>query len=139
MSYDKPLPNADDPLTAPFWAGLAVQELRAQRCASCLTYRLPAAPICPSCLAKGDEWVVIEDSGPLWSYVVYRRGLSAPFADEIPYAVGIVELDHGLHLLSRIDAPVDEITIGDRMTARYDEVTDGVCLLRWVPERNAHV
>jgi uncharacterized OB-fold protein len=137
--YDKPLPNVGDPLTGPFWKGLAERELRAQRCATCGTYRLPAAALCPSCLAKGNDWARIADSGALWSYVVYRRALAAPFAGDVPYAVGVVELEHGLHLLSRIDAPVDELTIGDRMTARYDDVAPGVCLLTWVPERNAHV
>jgi uncharacterized OB-fold protein len=139
MSYDKPLPNVDDPLTAPFWAGLAARELRAQRCAACGTYRLPAAALCPSCLAKGDDWARISDSGTLWSYVVYRRALAPSFAQDVPYAVGVVELDHGLHLLSRVAAPVDAITIGDRMTARYDDVAPGVCLLTWVPEGNARV
>jgi uncharacterized OB-fold protein len=135
MSYDKPLPNVDDPLTAPFWTGLAARELRAQRCQECGTYRLPAAPVCPTCLARGYDWVAIEATGPLWSYVVYRRALSPRFAADVPYAVGVVELDHGLHLLSRIDAPLEEITVGDRMRARYDDVAPGVSLLTWVPER----
>lgn len=137
MSYEKPLPDISDPLTAPFWAALAEHELRAQRCQRCGTFRLPAAALCPACLAKGYEWVKVEAAGPLWSYVVYRRALSAPFADDVPYAVGIVELDHGLHLLSRIDAPVDQISVGDPMVARYDDVAPGVSLLTWVT-RSTH-
>jgi uncharacterized protein len=138
MSYDKPLPNPDDPLTGPFWRALAAHELRAQRCQKCGTFRLPAAPLCPACLAGSHEWVEVDAAGPLWSYVVYRRALAVPFASDIPYAVGIVELQHGLHLLSRIDAPVDQISIGDQMVARYDDVAPGVSLLTWVPEESAH-
>jgi uncharacterized OB-fold protein len=138
MSYDKPLPDTADPLTAPFWQALAQHELRAQRCQECGTFRLPAAPLCPACLGDGHEWVPVKASGPLWSYIVYQRALAAPFAGDIPYAVGIVELEHGLHLLSRIDAPADRITIGDQMTARYDDVAPGISLLTWVPERTAH-
>jgi uncharacterized protein len=139
MSYDKPLPNPDDPLTGPFWRALARHELHAQRCPECGSFRLPAAPLCPACLAREHEWVRIDAAGPLWSYVVYRRALAAPFADDIPYAIGIVELQHGLHLLSRIDAPVDQISIGDRMVARYDDVAPGTSLLTWVPEGSARV
>jgi uncharacterized OB-fold protein len=139
MSYDKPLPDPADPLTGPFWQALAGHVLRAQQCHQCGTFRLPAAPLCPECLARGHQWVEIEASGSLWSYVVYRRALAAPFAEDIPYAVGIVELDHGLHLLSRINAPVDEITIGDRMMARCEDVAPGISLLTWVPDRSAHV
>ena len=136
MTYDKPLPDPTDPLTAPFWQGLAQHELRAQQCQECGTFRLPAARLCPACLARGHEWVEIQACGQLWSWVVYRRALAAPFADDVPYAVGVVALEHGLHLLSRIDAPSDRLTIGDRMTARYDDVAPGVSLLTWVPERS---
>jgi uncharacterized OB-fold protein len=138
MSYQKPLPDPSDPVAGPFWEGLASRELRAQRCQECGTYRLPAVPLCPACLASAHEWTEIDAAGRLWSFVVYRRALATPFSDDIPYAVGIVELQHGLHLLSRIDAPVDQIAIGDRMVARYDDVAPGVSLLTWVPERSAH-
>ena len=137
MSYDKPLPDVTDPLTAPFWHALAEHELRAQRCLRCGTYRLPAAPLCPACLAKASEWAPVEATGTLWSYIVYHRALAAPFAGDVPYAVGEVELEHGLHLLSRIDAPVDQIAIGDQMTARYDDISPGVTLLTWIPEGKA--
>jgi uncharacterized OB-fold protein len=134
MTYDKPLPDVTSPLAAPFWAGLAARELRAQRCQACGTYRLPAAPLCPACLASGHDWVPVEAAGTLWSYVVYRRALDASFAADVPYAVGVVELGHGLHLLSRVAAPLDQLAVGDRMTARYDDVTPEVTLLTWVPE-----
>jgi uncharacterized protein len=136
MSYKKPLPDVTDPLNTPFWEGLNKHELRAQKCSACKTLRLPAAPVCPECLARDHEWVAVADRGTLWSYVVYHKALSAPFAGDVPYTVGIVELEHGLHLLSRIDAPENRVTIGDRMAARYDSVTPGVSLLTWVPERN---
>ena len=135
MTTAKPLPGLTDELDGPFWRGLAQHQLQAQKCSVCGTFRLPAAPLCPVCSRPGAEWVQIGDSGTLWSFVVYRRALAAAFADDIPYAVGEVELEHGLHLLSRIDAPIDEITIGDRMRARYDEAAPGIVLLTWVPEK----
>jgi uncharacterized OB-fold protein len=134
----KPLPKTDDPLTAPFWAGLAAHELRAQRCTRCGTHRLPAGPVCPSCLSTDSEWVAISDRGTLWSYNVYRRALAPAFAADVPYAIGVVELEHGLFLTSRLDAAPDDIRIGTTMAARYDAVNDDVTLLTWVPEENAH-
>jgi uncharacterized protein len=136
MTAARPLPDPTDGLDGPFWQSLAQHQLRAQKCSACRTLRLPAAPLCPACLQPGAEWVQIEDSGTLWSFVVYRRALATAFADDIPYAVGEVELEQGLHLLSRIDAPVDEIAIGDRMRARYYEAAPGIVLLSWVPEKS---
>ncbi|ONH22882.1 Zn-ribbon domain-containing OB-fold protein [Pseudofrankia asymbiotica] len=134
MSYDKPLPDVDDPLTRPFWQGLRERRLTIQRCGRCGALRWPAAPICPECLAPGAEWTDVAADGELWSYVVYRRALSPAFADEIPYAVGVVALDAGPHLLSRISGPVDTLKVGARMTARYEDVSPTVTLLRWVTE-----
>jgi hypothetical protein len=70
---------------------------------------------------------------------VYHRALSAAFADDIPYAVGVVELEEGLHMLAAIDAPLGDIGIGAPMQALFDDVTDGVTLLRWGIQAGAGV
>lgn len=131
MTYDKPLPDVTNPRTEPFWAALRDRRLTVQRCPSCHALRYPAATICPECLTTGGEWTDISPHGTLWSYIVYHRALSAAFADDIPYAVGVVEVEDRLHVLARIDAPLEEISIGAAMEARFADVTDNVTLLRW--------
>jgi uncharacterized OB-fold protein len=70
--------------------------------------------------------------GEIWSYVVYRRGLSPAFADEVPYAVGVVEVA-GLHFITRIDGPLDAIRVGGRVQAVFTDVSDEVTLLYFRP------
>jgi uncharacterized OB-fold protein len=134
MTQRQLLPDTNKPLTAPFWAGLRERRLVVQRCASCGTKRYPAAPLCPDCLARGGEWVEVPAEGELWSYIVYRRALSPAFAADVPYAVGLVEVDESrLQILARIDAPLDSITIGARMRARFTDASENVTLLSWEP------
>jgi uncharacterized OB-fold protein len=131
MTYDKPVPDVTQPAAEPFWSGLREHRLSVQRCPECLALRYPAATICPECLHHGGEWTDISPYGTLWSYVVYHRDLSGSFADEIPYAIGVVELEEQLHVVARIDAPLNALGIGIAMAPRFENVTKDVTLLRW--------
>jgi uncharacterized protein len=136
MTQTKPLPDVDLPLTAPFWAALHEHRLAVQRCENCGTQRYPAAPICPACLTPGGTWITVEAVGTLWSHVVYHRPLAAGFADDVPYAVGLVEVGD-LQIIARIDGPLEAIKAGARMRPRFTDLTDRVTLLSWVPEPHA--
>ena len=131
-SYNKPLPDISNPLTAPFWDGLRRRELRVQRCKECRALRFPASAICPECLASAAEWSPITPVGQLWSFVVYHRALAPSFAADVPYVVGVVELE-GLHIVSAVDAAINDLRIGMAMEARFDDVTETVTLLKWIP------
>jgi uncharacterized OB-fold protein len=76
-------------------------------------------------------WREISGRGELWSYAVYHRAFHPGFADDLPYAVGAVQLDDGPRVVARLDAPLDRITVGARVHAVYDDVTPEVTLLRW--------
>jgi uncharacterized protein len=129
MTPAKPLP---DPST-PFWRALRERKLVVQHCERCSAPRYPSAPLCPECLSAGGVWTEIVAAGALWSYVIYHRALAAPFAEDIPYAVGIVELVNGLHIIAGIDTSTKGITIGTPMVAAFVDVTEEVTLLRWAP------
>lgn len=133
MTDTKPLPDTQNALTRPFWEGLRNEELKVQRCDSCLVIRYPPAPICPECLQPAGTWIAITSEGALWSYVIYHRALTPSFADSVPYAVGVVELEKHIHILARIEAPLNGLRIGMSMRAKFDHVTDEVTLLRWIP------
>ena len=71
--------------------------------------------------------------GTLWSYVVYHRALGRGFAEDVPYAVGLVEIDGDLQIIARVEAPLDSIEIGMAVRAKFTEVTADVTLLSWAP------
>ena len=98
---------ADQPLTRPYWTALRQGQLQFQRCARCGHAWLPARAECPRCLAHDAHWEPAAGTGRLVSWVVFHRSYHAAFDHEVPYAVGIVELDEGPRMIARIASADD--------------------------------
>ena len=131
MTREKPLPDIHDALTAPFWAATREGRIVTQRCGHCGRLRWPPRPICPECQTPGGEWVEIRSTGVLWSYAVYHRALDPAFADDVPYAVGVIELDDGPRMYGRMVGSPDSLAIGERVRAVFTAVTPEVTLVEW--------
>ena len=65
MTAEKPMPDVEDPLTAPFWAATAERKLMVQKCAHCGYLRWPPGPVCPECQTEGGDWTEIQPTGTL--------------------------------------------------------------------------
>jgi uncharacterized protein len=133
-SYDKPLPDVDDPDTGPFWVAAREGRLTAQRCGNCTTLRFPPTPVCGTCLAEDSDWVDVAGTGTIWSYVVYHRAFHPGFRAELPYVVAIVENADGLHYTGRVLGPRSAVAVGAPVSVRFDAVTEQVTLPSWVVE-----
>ncbi len=104
--------------SARYWEGLRREKLCVQRCGACERCRFPPIPACPYC---GElESCVVESGGTgrLYSWVVIHRALSGEWAAEVPYAVGVVELDEGCRVLARL-SPETEPTADLPMEVYY--------------------
>jgi uncharacterized OB-fold protein len=133
--YAGPLPDTTDPLTGPHWAAAREGRLAAQRCARCGALRWQPAPICPECLQPGGDWVDLAGTGTIWSFAVYHRAMGPAFREAVPYTVAMVELDEGPRMVGMLTDAADDgsdVTIGQRVRASYEPVTDDVTLVRWV-------
>lgn len=129
-----PLPDLDDPLTAPHWAAARAGRLAMQRCAACGYLRWPAARACPECLADGGEWTTLSGAGAIWSYAVYPVALHPAFEGQCPYAVALVRLDEGPMIHGRIEGDPAGLACDQRVTAIFPEVAPGVRIPRFRPE-----
>jgi uncharacterized OB-fold protein len=127
----KPLPDVNDPVTAPFWAATAEGRLTVPQCANCGYRFWPPEAVCPECLHREFDWVDVEPHGTVWSYATYRRALDPAFADDIPYVVGLVELADGLKMYGIVQGDPAAVQIGRAVSAVFDEVDPGVTLVRW--------
>jgi len=97
--------------TAFFWDGANCGELLIQKCSSCGTLRHPPRPGCANCGSLEWETILSSGRGTVYSYVIYHHPPLPGF--EPPFAVGLIELEEGVRMLSNIvDMPLDEITIG---------------------------
>jgi hypothetical protein len=107
--------TADSPFTLPgFFDALAEGRLVAARCTECETHLLPPRPACYDC---GSRAVTLEEeprTGEVVSYTAVNKPPSA-FEELAPITVAVVELDSSARLTGRVDAPLEDVAIGDRV------------------------
>lgn len=85
--------------------------LEAGKCSSCGKIYYPPRRVCP-CGGREFETVTLSDTGKVVTYTIIRVGPS-DFAEEVPYALGIVELDGGVRLMVQlVDVPLENIETG---------------------------
>jgi uncharacterized OB-fold protein len=92
--------------TQRFWQGLESGEFQTTRCDDCERLTFPPKPFCPHCWSERVGWVSLSGRGKLYSQTVVH---AAPmvFQDEVPYRVGIVDLDEGLRIATRVLADAE--------------------------------
>jgi uncharacterized protein len=119
----------------PFWRGCDEQRLCIQRCRECESRRWPPGPACPACGSGATEWARSSGRGRVYSWVVVRFAAVEALADQLPYAVGLIELEEGVRIVCTIEGcELDEISAGMRVAARFDDAGDGRRMLTFVPD-----
>lgn len=135
----KPLPLIT-PDNAPFWEGCRNGQLLLQRCTGCAAWRYPPAPLCPRCAAVEATWTPTSRKGRIHSFVVYHRAFHPAYAEEVPYAVALVELDEGVRLLLRVvDCSLDTLVIEAAGEIRFMPLTTEVSVPVFVPLQKGDV
>lgn len=129
--YEKPLP-AVTTLTKPFWDYCAKHELRMQYCKDCSEWIWYPKAWCPSCGKRsGMEWRLISGTGKVYSFTVIRQVVdnSPAFNKDLPFVVGLIELDEGPRIYSNVTgAKPEEVSISDDVTVYFDDVAPGMSL-----------
>jgi uncharacterized OB-fold protein len=65
------------------------------------------------------------------TYCTYFRAFDPAFKDDIPYAVGYVELDDGPRMYGQMSGSIEELEVGQPVRASFERVTPEVTLVRW--------
>jgi len=97
VDHERRYPPRVTQFTAPFWRSLGEGVFTTTRCAACRRLSFPPKPICPHCWKDAVSWEVLPPSGSLYSWTRIHAG-PAVFASDLPYVVGIVDLDIGIRL-----------------------------------------
>jgi uncharacterized OB-fold protein len=123
-------------LNAEYYAYCAAGELRFQRCTACATWRHPPRARCAACGSDAWEWALASGRGVVYSWTVTHRPLDPGFADEVPYAVLVVEMEEGPRVVGNLRglAP-SELTIGLPVEVEFEPVADQVALTHFHPRR----
>lgn len=127
----KPLPDPDDPLTAPFWAAAREGRLVIQQCQACGTSHHPPVGICHKCLGTELAFTPVSGKGHVYSFVVVRDQRLPAFDNLVPYTVATVTLDDrpGIFLVSNIPGtPIDQVRSGMPVSVDFEEIAPGVII-----------
>jgi uncharacterized OB-fold protein len=130
----KPIPQPT-PETAPYWEGCKQHELRIQFCNDCQAYFFYPRIFCPTCMSDSVEWRTVSGKGKLLTYVISAR--PAPgFESETPYAIAIVQLDEGPHLMSNIintEITPKNLPAGMPVEVVFTDVSDTISVPKFQP------
>ncbi|HEY3892548.1 MAG TPA: OB-fold domain-containing protein [Bradyrhizobium sp.] len=89
-----------------FWNALVAGRFETTRCDDCARLTFPPKPFCPYCWSKRMAWAPLSGRGRLYSQTMVHAAPAA-FRDEVPYRIGIVDLDEGLRIATRVLAEIE--------------------------------
>ena len=113
------------PETEHFWHGGASGELRILRCASCLTFIHPPAPVCPGCLGRDLAPETVSGRGSVASFTVNHQQWNPTVA--VPYVIALVEIDEDPRvrvMTNIVGCEPDDVRIGMRVKVRFAQYDD---------------
>lgn len=96
--------------------------MEAGKCKKCAAIHFPARLICPECQGREFATVRLSGKGELATFTIIRVAPTG-FGDLTPYAVGIVKMDEGIHVMAQIvDCNPEELKIGDRVVSQFRRI-----------------
>jgi uncharacterized protein len=90
------------PLAEPYWEATRREELVAQRCDACESFVWYPREACPGCLSADLRWAPLAGAGTIYTFNVMRKPGNPMMGDEVPYVVGLVDLDEGIRMTTNI-------------------------------------
>lgn len=134
----KPVPSRAVGLNAEFYDFCRDRNLRFQRCDDCATWRHPPRVLCASCGSERWTWTPSTGRGEVYTWTVTHQALHPAFAEDVPYAVVVVQMDEGVRLVSGVrDLPLADLRLGLPVEVDFEERDEGYVLPTFVL-RGAH-
>ncbi len=135
----QPIP-APDGLDGPFWAGLAEEKIRLQRCADCRRWQWGPEWICHHCHSEAVGFEEVPSAeGVIYSYERVWHPVHPALKDQGPYLVVLVELpgaDNVRVVGNLLGDPEADVVIGSRVRPVFEHHPDAdppFTLLQWEP------
>lgn len=111
----EPIP-VPTPISRPFFDGATKGKVRLQKCPRKGFFFYPRNR-CPCCLGNDWTWEEVAPEATVVSYTIERAGLVPGFREDVPYGVGIFELDCGARMPGRVRAGLDALKVGAKARA----------------------
>jgi uncharacterized OB-fold protein len=128
VDYTKPIPVPSQE-SQPYWDGLRERKLMMPRCDDCQHHWFPPSLLCPRCNSDRWTWTTMSGRGRIFSYVIYHRVYHPGFAQDVPYAVAVIELDEGPRMYSNVvGIEPEKLSCDMRVEVVYEPITETVTL-----------
>lgn len=110
---------------AKYWREIPKRyRLEAAKCNACKKILFPERLVCPDCGNEDFEKINLTGKGKLLTYTIIRVAPEG-FSDQVPYAVGIVELVEGVRILAQItDCEPETLKTGDALIAKFRRIRE---------------
>ena len=96
----------------------------AGRCKACGFICFPPRLVCPRCGAREFETTKLAGTGTVLTYTIIRVAPEG-FEDQVPYAVGIAELEDGVKLTAQIvDCDFASLKIGLKVRLEFRKLSE---------------
>jgi uncharacterized OB-fold protein len=130
--WAKPLPQPDN-VSAPYWRAGADGRLLVQECPKCGNRQWYPRALCTACGAD-PEWLECSGRGTLHTFTIVRQFGMRPFRDELPYVVGMVDLEEGPRIMGAVtDCDPDDVRIGMSVEVHFLKAADDIGVPYWRP------
>jgi uncharacterized protein len=108
-----------------FWREIPKRyRLEAGKCSKCGHISFPQRLICPECGAKEFEKINLSGKGKLATYTIIRVAPEG-FGDQVPYAIGVVDLAEGIRIMAQItDCDPETLKTGDQLVTKFRRIRE---------------
>ena len=110
-------------------ASLAAGALCVQRCTTCRRWRQPPRRFCAGCASDEARFEPVSAQGHVLSFAVSHRSLDPGWAEFLPFATLVVELDEGPRIVAATTLNPTQVTIGLPVQVRIEPRGDDFALV----------
>ena len=116
------------PETTGYWDAVRRGELVLKWCPHCAKAFHPKRIVCTDCGADDLAWKKASGRATVYSFSEVHRAPGPPFTDGTPYTIGLVCLEEGVHMLSRLFAEPGPVAIDAPATVDFRILETGQLL-----------
>lgn len=118
----------------PFWEGTRQGRLLLKTCLDCGHVDHPPYLYCTACSSDRAEWRPARGTARLAAFAINSYSVPAPFVEDLPYVLAIVELPEGPRMISNlVECPHDRIRNGMELEVVFHRMDDEIVLPKWRP------
>lgn len=111
LEQEHPYPPRVTEFTQKFWSNLKAGKFSTTQCRICRRISFPPKPLCSECLSTDIEWINLPENGVVYAFTTIHAGPEL-FGSDLPYIVGLVDLENGSRIAIRIVGNVEKLQVG---------------------------